>query len=340
MLVVLLATASILASVARAGPGWQCNGPDYIALPAATKLDHIWENCADDQSSAPWMSMLEIGEIMFESMCPTFNSEGDQMPLGWTGNVRQKYIHTVGAVGKVEWVDMGGHPYTGIFQGASQGIARLSLAQEPSPDALNTAPGMGLKFLRDGVDSANLVAMFDVAGQESWNFFENIFTAHIPEVSGPLVFLGAKFYTATNNIRQVGVSNWAMFGEDGKEVANPVFPYRLRFQPTGEIEFSDEYVHEFTEDLKSIPADSVLYNILALDQPEELGGVEAQIGQLVLRSEMITSLWGDQWLYIRHDDEAHDLVLKPEWNQYTPQFGPFFENDPTQSSKCPYSRNV
>jgi len=111
-------------------------------------------------------------------------------------------------------------------------------------------------------------------------------------------------------------------------------------QPTGEIEFSDEYVHEFTEDLKSIPADSVLYNILALDQPEELGGVEAQIGQLVLRSEMITSLWGDQWLYIRHDDEAHDLVLKPEWNQYTPQFGPFFENDPTQSSKCPYSRNV
>ena len=100
---------------------------------------------------------------------------------------------------------MGRHPYTGIFQGASQGIARLSLAQEPSPPALTTAPGMGLKFLRDGVDSANLVAMFDVAGQESWNFFENIFTAHIPEVSGPLVFLGAKFYTATNNIRQVRI---------------------------------------------------------------------------------------------------------------------------------------
>merc|ERR1712130_1091692 len=297
----LVATASILASVARAGPGWQCNGPDYIALPAVTKLDQIWENCAADQTSAPWLSMLEIGEIMFEDMCPTFNTEGDQLLLGWLGNVRQKYIHTVGTVGKVEWVDLGGHPYTGIFQGASHGIARLSL------------------FLRDGVDSANLVAMFDVAGQESWNLFENIFTTHIP---------------------QVGVSNWAMYGEDGAEVANPVFPYRLRFQPTGEIDFSDEYVRPFTEDLKSIPADSVLYNILALDQPKELGGVETQIGQLVLRSEMITSLWGDQWLYIRHDDEAHDLVLKPEWNQYTPQFGPFFENDPTQSSKCPYGRNV
>ena len=59
-------------------------------------------------------------------------------------------------------------------------------------------------------------------------------------------------------------------------------------------------------------------------------------GNLRCRSEMITSLWGDQKLLIRHDDEAKDLVLKPEWNQYTPQFGPYFENDPTQSSKCPY----
>ena len=52
---------------------------------------------------------------------------------------------------------------------------------------------------------------------------------------------------------------------------------------TGEIDFSDEYVRRFTEDLKSIPEDTILYNILALDQPEELGGVEAQIGKLVLR---------------------------------------------------------
>ena len=53
---------------------------------------------------------------------------------------------------------------------------------------------------------------------------------------------------------------------------------------------------------------------------------------------MITSLWGDKYLFFRHDDEAHDLVIKPEWNEFTPQFGPYFEQDPTQSSKCPYSR--
>ena len=99
-----------------------------------------------------------------------------------------KVIHTVGVVGRVEWRDLGGHDYSGIFKGAQHGLARwvsvssttsacfprLSLALEPDTSKLNTAPGMGLKFLRDGMDSANLVAMYSVDGQESWNFFKNI----------------------------------------------------------------------------------------------------------------------------------------------------------------------
>ena len=75
----------------------------------------------------------------------------------------------------------------------------------------------------------------------------------------------------------------------------------FRFRPTGKIMFSDIYVHDIAEDLKTIaidrcqawsstlililePLDSVLYEILALNQPEELGGQEIHIGNLVLRS--------------------------------------------------------
>ena len=107
-----------------------------------------------------------------------------------------KVIHTVGVVGRVEWRDLGGHDYSGIFKGAQHGLARwvsvssttcasfprLSLALEPDTSKLNTAPGMGLKFLRDGMDSANLVAMYSVDGQESWNFFKNDFSNHIPRL--------------------------------------------------------------------------------------------------------------------------------------------------------------
>merc|ERR1711951_340679 len=95
----------------------------------------------------------------------------------------------------------------------------------------------------------------------------------------------------------------------------------LRFHPTGEIMFSDEYVRPFTEDLTSIPQGTTLYEIFALDQPVELGGTEQHIGDLVMTSEMVTSLWGDQHLFFRHQDMAEDVVIKPEWEEYLDKFG-------------------
>ena len=127
-----------------------------------------------------------------------------------------KVIHTVGAVGRVEWRDLGGHNYSGIFKGAQHGLvrctgvlfnmiqryssSRLSLALEPDTEKLTTAPGMGLKFLRDGMDSANLVAMYSVDGQESWNFFKNDFSNHIPESGWPLFTTKNKVKIGSKNL--------------------------------------------------------------------------------------------------------------------------------------------
>jgi len=82
--------------------------------------------------------------------------------------------------GKVVFnVDAGSTVFTGIFEGAKEGLIRLSSAVAPSSSQA-LAPGMGLKFLRDGMDSANLVSMYSVDGQPGdWNFFSNNFTTHI-----------------------------------------------------------------------------------------------------------------------------------------------------------------
>ena len=85
----LLVPLSLLSVVSCS---WPCNGPDYIDLPAADKMAKMWENCEEDQNSAPWLGMTEIAEIMFEDMCPTFNTDGDEMPTSWTGNTRQKCV--------------------------------------------------------------------------------------------------------------------------------------------------------------------------------------------------------------------------------------------------------
>merc|ERR1712055_702505 len=199
----------------------EVSSPEYIALPAAQKNEIIWSNVLEDLTPADWFGLLDLPGIFTESMCPTLRAPGDELP--WEEGIiqdgtRYKYIHTVGAVGQVEWRDLGGHSYSGIFTGATKGVVRFSLAKEPDTSKLNTAPGMGLKFLRDGVDSANLVAMYSVDGQESWNFFKNDFSNHIPDISfGKKATLGVKFATATRNIRQVGISDWGKYGGNGVE---------------------------------------------------------------------------------------------------------------------------
>ena len=62
-------------------------------------------------------------------------------------------------MGKVEWIDEGNHPYTGIFKGADSGYVIISSASPVDTKTPVMIPGMALKFLRDNVDSANVVAM-------------------------------------------------------------------------------------------------------------------------------------------------------------------------------------
>ena len=110
----------------------------------------------------------------------------------------------------MEWKSVGSHPYTGVFTGAQNCLIRMSLASKPDPEEKKTTPGFGLKFLRDGVDSGNFVAMDSVDGQQSWNYFLRNFTNKIPSPSLAMTPLAVKFATATPHIGQVGLSNMAL----------------------------------------------------------------------------------------------------------------------------------
>ena len=76
------------------------------------------------------------------------------------------------------------------------------------PSVLSRLPGIGLKFLRDGLDSANLVAMHSLDGQQSWDSL----TTHIPAPSPLRLPIMFKFSEATNFVQQVEFSKYSLMG--------------------------------------------------------------------------------------------------------------------------------
>lgn len=191
-----------------------------------------------------------------------------------------------------------------MFKGADAGFARLSVALPVDTETPNMTPGMGVKLLRDGHDSANFVCMFSVDGQDSLDWFANDFVNHIPAIKDfrkkPIE---ARFATATDYIQVVGLSEMASFTQDGQAEAAAVFPWSMRFAPGGTISFpatvADGYT-DYRSQLHSIPSGTTLYTVYAMDAPKELGGTETKIAEIVTASELTTSYWGDEHMYFRH----------------------------------------
>jgi len=63
--------------------------------------------------------------------------------------------------------------------------------------------------------------------------------------------------------------------------------------------------------MKTIEPNQVLYKVFALDEPE---GTEMHIANIKLKSQLVTSLWGDEHMFFRHTRLDDDIRLyKPEW---------------------------
>ena len=86
----------------------------------------------------------------------------------------------------------------------------------------------------------------------------------------------------------------------------------------------------FLNDLKSIPSLTVLFEVFGWDAPPQLGGKRIMIGELQTHSAIVTSKWGDENLFIRHQKLDEDLKLKPQWTPYSASY--------KLGGKCPYEK--
>lgn len=299
----------------------------WLAKTAATKQAELWNEVINDKAPGAFPSAAELIGIFAESMEPSFSTAGDSMAKGLIYGTRTKYIHSVGVVGKVKFVPTKANTYSNAMGGSDYGLIRLSSAAAPTADGSQPlAPGLGLKFLRDGMDSANLVAMYGVAGTPGdWNFFSKDFYNHIGAATGAaLEAVAYKFSSATSYIQEVALKDMAQ---------SDTYPFSLRFVPHSDVHslFPTELTGApmmYVDQLQTVPAGSTLYDVMAYDKPQELGGVETNIGSLVLDGVLTSSKWGDQNLFFRHEKMDDDLKAHPEWAPYLAKYG---------GSKCPYS---
>ena len=105
---------ALFATLAAAKDGKEFNGDAYIAKSAAAKSDQIWAKVTENTESGKshFAGALIVGQN------EVFDTPGDEMECGWTG-CRNKTIHPIGSVGKLKWIDLGDHSYTGMFNGGT-----------------------------------------------------------------------------------------------------------------------------------------------------------------------------------------------------------------------------
>jgi len=277
----------------------------YERLSAQAKYEMLMAK-AQQGGSGSYPSLVSVltGTIG-ESVRTTFDSNSDTFP-----HKRKKTIHSVGVIGGIKFESAGNHPYQGLFEGAEHGMIRLSSAKLPGSGGV--APGMGIKFLRDGRRSANFVAMFSLDGQpcSDTDFFQHEWSNHIPMTDDfGLKIIAAKFWQVSNCPIQIGLSDMAS-DADGVAPARGSFPFQLNFKPAVSSECDCQDYDQCLSNLASMSAGTKLFDVEALASPH---AAPLTIGTITLTSHLERSQWGDEQFFIQHQNMEDDFAIHPEW---------------------------
>lgn len=299
----------------------------YESNTAEQKQTELWSILEREKgTSSDYPSALELIQFLCDDFSLTLSHGKDSLPYK-----HKKGIHSVGGVARATWQSVGNHSYTGLFEGETRAMVRLSLA-------INSGfvPGIAIKLFRDGLTTANFVAMNSVESSDYPNYFGKNFSNHIPKPESFLtLFLGKQFGRVTKNTERVGLSDISTFKQDGEKIDDPQFPFQLRLQPNSNLTerfdsfiASDDSDMNLMDQLETIESGTKLYDVYALESPDDTK--EIKIAQLFSDSEMITSRAGDEFLFFQHQKIEDDFHLRPD----------FDELQDREISKCPFRDNL
>jgi len=252
--------------------------------------------------------------MVSESMITSFDDHWEVMPAG-----RTKVIHTQGVHCQFDLAISAQSPFTGILShGNQRGLIRMgsasSLDTDIAPHGTPMFPGLGIKFLRSGVRSADFVALRSSGPGGSYNFFESMFSNHV--TPPPELEALHKFTQASGCPNMVGLSDVCSYTQDGVQAIDPTFPFEILFEPTGEVKFANtkKTNADLLKELTSIPVGARLFDVYTYASPQDKKqGVKVLLGTLTTASQCVQSLFGDNKLFYRHQRMEEDFALRPKW---------------------------
>jgi len=314
---VFLFISLMISQTPFSGSAWQ-----HQTAPAKKSiLDTTIKN---DTTSGTFPNDLQLAELFLEDMSVTFDTVADDMPYQFIIQRRPKLIHSVGVILDAVWtVVPNSLGYTGIYAtGCTNTIIRLSLATAPTNATGGFTPGISVKCLRNQVPSGNMMALYSLEGQDSWNFFKHDLTNHVPDLSTNSQFilqeLRSLFAGASAWPVMIGTSNLAHYDQNGNNITSPVFPFRLVFHPTTALHnaFPDTPQQDFTAGLvKGLQTPQDIYYVYAVPNPNDPIQNYVHIATLTSTAPATTSNFGDVYMFFEHTRMESDFVFRPDWAQ-------------------------
>jgi hypothetical protein len=272
---------------------------------AEQKQELLWQKIQQTQYDRdPPLTKIDLIGLFLTSLSKKMDLAIDEAPQGW-----KKAIHAHGIVAKIKFVAAPDTPFTGLFRGVDYALLRASVTGDPSDRGF--APGLAIKFLIDGKPSANFSALVSLVGQgQNYNFFDREFSNIVPVVNdlGPRL-INLIFSRVTRYPTKLYLEDFAKFDQKGQSESNPHYPSQIFLAPNPQLKFLTTPPHDFRDDLKTIPANTKLFTVFAVD-PTKVGDElidrpeyrqkAQEIGHIETSSPFIASSFGDSQLFFRH----------------------------------------
>lgn len=314
LLACLVAIAAAGCRSADPVPAARAPNPELPARSACQKADTMWNDSIvptryqqlPPLASPGMVDLLQLINSHFSVKALT--TAGDELEPG-----RRKLIHAFGTEARLRLVinPQAAGGYTGIFRsGAECVIGRFSLASKPTADA--SIPALALKiFIGGDQPSVNLPLMHSVDGQGGHNFFAQTFSNLLPPARAfPKRLLASGFERSAvlfgahdPNPGRLTLEHLAATLPDGTRIAAPNAPHQLLFKPTAPARAlmqDASATDDFRLKLAGLPVGQPVYDIYTLAEGEPAENARL-LGQLVLAAALVSSRYGDEKLFFRHN---------------------------------------